>query len=401
MAAAQHRLAAAAERVSAVFGPERASVGVRSEAFRDAVPDRDIDELLNRLERQSGPYRGTRVKKGVIWLEFARGSVPVYARLGADGLLTGMVLGRAARPPRWWERRVANWGRMLAGVAVPPALLLVTAVGAWTVPDDATWTVYMATALALWASCRQGPRLVLTRRARMATDGLMAACALSFSRLPGLAMGRFGTTNLTLALLWLGVAAALWSGRRPLSGPRIVTPAHWPLGAGTWAIFSGGTRSPNHHYRSPEQRFALDIVGLRRSGARAEGLLPRKLGAYACYGAVVRSPVRGTVARVADGEPDQVPGEVRPCLPTGNCVVIDTGPELVYLCHLQQGSIRVSPGDQVGPGDELGLVGNSGRSTEPHLHIHAQAKNEPRGRLLEFEGVASQPLTRDTVVVRP
>lgn len=156
-----------------------------------------------------------------------------------------------------------------------------------------------------------------------------------------------------------------------------------------------------HHYRSSEQRFALDIVALRRSGARARGLLPRNVNAYACYGAVVRSPARGTVARVADGEPDQVPGEVRPCLPTGNYVVVDTGAELVYLCHLQQGSIRVSPGDQVGPGDELGLVGNSGRSTEPHLHIHAQSKDEPQGRLLDFEGVASQPVTRDMVVVRP
>lgn len=63
MAAAQHPLATVAERVSAVFGPERAS-GVRSEAFRDAIPDRDIDELVNRLERQNGPHRGTRVKKG-------------------------------------------------------------------------------------------------------------------------------------------------------------------------------------------------------------------------------------------------------------------------------------------------------------------------------------------------
>jgi hypothetical protein len=176
MAAAQHPLATVAERVSAVFGPERPS-GVRSEAFRDAIPDRDIDELVNRLERQNGPYRGTRVKKGTVWLEFARGSVPVYARLGADGLLTAMLVGRAAQPPRWWERRAANWTLMLARVIVPPALLLLTAVGAWTVPDDATWAVYVTTALLLWTSCRQGPRLVLIRRARLATDGLMVLCA--------------------------------------------------------------------------------------------------------------------------------------------------------------------------------------------------------------------------------
>lgn len=45
---------------------------------------------------------------------------------------------------------------MLARVIVPPALLLLTAVGAWTVPDDATWAVYVTTALLLWTSAGKG-----------------------------------------------------------------------------------------------------------------------------------------------------------------------------------------------------------------------------------------------------
>ncbi|SDZ06769.1 Peptidase family M23 [Jannaschia faecimaris] len=39
---------------------------------------------------------------------------------------------------------------------------------------------------------------------------------------------------------------------------------------------------------------------------------------------------------------------------------------------MMKGSPAVAPGDRIITGDELGAVGNSGASTEPHLHIHAQ-----------------------------
>jgi murein DD-endopeptidase MepM/ murein hydrolase activator NlpD len=56
----------------------------------------------------------------------------------------------------------------------------------------------------------------------------------------------------------------------------------------------------------------------------------------------------------------------------GNHVIIGlrTG-ELVALCHLQHGSIRVSVGQSVAVGDEMGRCGNSGNSTEPHVHVQA------------------------------
>jgi murein DD-endopeptidase MepM/ murein hydrolase activator NlpD len=42
------------------------------------------------------------------------------------------------------------------------------------------------------------------------------------------------------------------------------------------------------------------------------------------------------------------------------------------LGHLRRGSVRVRRGDRVRAGDLLGRVGNSGNSTEPHLHFHVQ-----------------------------
>jgi murein DD-endopeptidase MepM/ murein hydrolase activator NlpD len=52
-------------------------------------------------------------------------------------------------------------------------------------------------------------------------------------------------------------------------------------------------------------------------------------------------------------------------------VVIDHGnAEYSLLAHLQPHSLRVKPGQKVKRGDVLGLAGNSGNTSEPHLHVH-------------------------------
>jgi len=56
----------------------------------------------------------------------------------------------------------------------------------------------------------------------------------------------------------------------------------------------------------------------------------------------------------------------------GNHLILRCGNAEIVLAHMRQGSIPLSPGDAVALGDRLGEVGNSGASTEPHLHIHAQ-----------------------------
>lgn len=56
----------------------------------------------------------------------------------------------------------------------------------------------------------------------------------------------------------------------------------------------------------------------------------------------------------------------------GNHVAVDCGGFFVVLAHLRRGSIRVGRGDALQTGDLIGEMGNSGNSSEPHLHIHAQ-----------------------------
>lgn len=139
-------------------------------------------------------------------------------------------------------------------------------------------------------------------------------------------------------------------------------------------ILQGGYSSIlNHHWRSLSQRFALDLVGLDSLGRRAKGIYPLSREDYFCFGAKVMSPFSGVVVLVQDGCADQDIGSLDADNPMGNCVIIsdDYGRQLVFA-HLLGGSVRVKSGDRVRSGDVIGRIGNSGRSTEPHLHIHAQ-----------------------------
>ena len=88
-------------------------------------------------------------------------------------------------------------------------------------------------------------------------------------------------------------------------------------------------------------------------------------------GVSVRAAAAGTVLRIRDSMPDDrlMPGvtDQNAC---GNAVLVDhgNGYETLY-CHLRMGSVAVAPGDVVTAGTQLGLIGLSGRTTHPHLHL--------------------------------
>jgi murein DD-endopeptidase MepM/ murein hydrolase activator NlpD len=135
------------------------------------------------------------------------------------------------------------------------------------------------------------------------------------------------------------------------------------------------------------QRFAIDWIQLGDDGKTFTGDR-LKNESYHAYGAEALAAADGVVVTLKDGIPQNVPGgrAVPMTLETlcGNHVILDLGGgRFAFYAHLQPGSLRVKLGERVKRGQILGLVGNSGNSSEPHLHFHVTDGNSP----LAAEGV--------------
>jgi hypothetical protein len=183
-----------------------------------------------------------------------------------------------------------------------------------------------------------------------------------------------GTLDFTLILDEQGrVAGMLFRPRSDLPVPeKNQTKLALPFN-GRWLVFWGGdTAELNHHHHDRAQRFAFDLLGVGPDGKTHKGDGSRNEDYYA-FGREVLAPAEGVVTDVIDGVRDNVPGSMNPLSALGNAVFIGHSKhEVSVLAHFQQGSIKVKAGDKVQKGQVLGLCGNSGNSSEPHLHYHLQ-----------------------------
>ncbi len=195
---------------------------------------------------------------------------------------------------------------------------------------------------------------------------------------------RTGGTLVSLAAFSLALAFVM-SGLRAGPDPRNLA---FPL-AGGWFVVAqgGGNRALNHHATHRAQARAADITAAGRFGFRAAGLLPADPFAYAVFGAEIVSPCAGEVIAAEDRLPDLPPPQADPANPAGNHVILACDGITVELAHMRQGSVVVTAGQQVALGAPLGQVGNSGNTTEPHLHIHASDATGA-GVPLTFDGAA-------------
>lgn len=149
----------------------------------------------------------------------------------------------------------------------------------------------------------------------------------------------------------------------------------FPLQEGTYYIGQGGNHvQMNYHQAYPAQKYALDILKLNKLGTRANGLYPKELRKYQIYEDNLYSPCNGEVVEVQNELPDFTPPEADPENPTGNYVALscENTDAIIYLAHMQMGSVTVSQDTTVNVGQKIGKVGNSGNTSEPHLHIHAE-----------------------------
>lgn len=163
---------------------------------------------------------------------------------------------------------------------------------------------------------------------------------------------------------------------------------------GRWLVQnSPGDRVPSHGTARFAASCAIDFVPVDASGRTAPirlrtWLRPEPPERFPGFGRRVLAPVAGEVVGVLDGVPDHEAFRGLPSVGyaltqgrraaagweelAGNHVLLRTGGgTVVALCHLQQGSVAVTCGDRVEVADVLGHCGNSGNSTEPHLHVQA------------------------------
>lgn len=202
-----------------------------------------------------------------------------------------------------------------------------------------------------------------------------------------------------LVLLLAGVILLALGGRRDFDEKAV--DLAFPLRAGTYLVANGGSSELlNAHLKTLQderfsayrgQSFAIDLVAIGRWGSRDSGIFPRDPSAYAVFGNTIHAPCAGTVVHARDGYPDRLGPGSEPATLEGNHVILACDPAWVLLAHMQEGSVRVTEGDSVLAGEAIGRVGNSGRSDEPHLHIHAQTPGSPAALL----GGEPLPITFD------
>lgn len=137
---------------------------------------------------------------------------------------------------------------------------------------------------------------------------------------------------------------------------------------GRWDVYQ--SFDGPHTHQGP-WRHALDFHRLLDGQAyRGDG---SQLSDFYCFGQIVRSPAWGQVVAVRADLADNAPGEVDAVNCWGNYVLIAIGNgNFVLVAHLRQGSVTVAVGEALVPGQPIGQCGNSGRSPQPHIHLHVQ-----------------------------
>jgi len=166
-----------------------------------------------------------------------------------------------------------------------------------------------------------------------------------------------------------------------------------PLRGGTWLAANGPSNTSGHRRAlipidgraRIAQRFGVDYVKVDEQGRTFSGDQADNAN-YHAEGEAALAVSDGVVVAVKDSIPENVPGinsravEITMETVGGNYVILDIGDGLyAFYAHLRPGSLAVEVGDLVERGDVLGQVGNTGNSTEPHLHFHLADAATPLG----------------------
>lgn len=197
--------------------------------------------------------------------------------------------------------------------------------------------------------------------------------------------------------------------------------------SGTWlARNSPARRVPSHGTDLFATTYAMDFIAVhgRRTATRRDWrmlLTTEPVDRFFAFGLPILAAGAGTVVSVHEGEPDHVARRSQLALLSyaatqaarvrrgagaiaGNHVIIELadGGGYVLLAHLRAASIRVREGEPVAAGQEVGACGNSGNSTQPHVHIQVMDSADPytaRGVPMSFRDYRVWPPRGSVTVV--
>ncbi|WP_158540720.1 M23 family metallopeptidase [Romboutsia weinsteinii] len=136
------------------------------------------------------------------------------------------------------------------------------------------------------------------------------------------------------------------------------------------AVIFGGNEY-KIHAMWPSECYAYDIL---KEPYNVESL---NVHDYGIFGEDIISPVKGRVIGIENNEQDIIPNTEEFTSSLGNYIFIEIEETNTYLilAHLMQDSIGVLVGEYIDEGEVIGKVGNSGTTSEPHLHIQHQRNN--------------------------
>jgi hypothetical protein len=267
-----------------------------------------------------------------------------------------LIAWLALAPPR---SAIGLWAQALA---IGVVLFAISMTGIWTFPP--WWMIYALAALLLAA--------ILVAVAKQKKSQLWPSAIFGWLSLAGFAaLGLFAANESRMAVMAIQMPA----------GRSVALSA--PLAPGAYLVVNGGTApSVNAHATLLDQSMArhrpywgtahgVDLVALDHLGFRANGIMPTDPVRYVIFGRSVIAPCAGEVIAAVDGLPDMPVPQVDHDHLAGNHVILRCAAADILLGHFRIGSLLVSAGQRLTVGKPIAQVGNSGNTSEPHLHINA------------------------------
>ncbi|WP_105616280.1 M23 family metallopeptidase [Vallitalea okinawensis] len=157
-----------------------------------------------------------------------------------------------------------------------------------------------------------------------------------------------------------------------------------PIDQTTVVGWGGNSLETNRpHAIVPMERWAYDLL------IDPYSVSSNKLSDYGIYDVEVIAPISGIIIDVYDQEDDILPGAADNETMMGNYIYmrLDTTDTYLIFAHLKKDSVLVQIGQYVEEGTPIARVGNSGSSSEPHLHIHHQRQNPLTTSMFLTEGL--------------